>query len=195
MSRAIDSLDRIGSIGALLAAVAAPCCFPLFAALAATAGLGVLGRFERTVLYVFQAFALLGVIGLALSYRRHRRFGPVAVGVVSASALAYSFYWSWSTALLYVGLTGIVSASIWNSFCSRPSLREEPVLQSMITCPSCGHRTEETMPTNACLFFYDCSRCNVRLKPKPGDCCVFCSYGSVACPPIQVGEECCAPTC
>lgn len=195
MSRAIDSLDRIGSIGALLAAVAAPCCFPLFAALAATAGLGVLGRFELTVLYLFQAFALLTVIGLALSYRRHRHFGPIVVGVLSASALAYSFYWSWSTPLLYVGLAGIVSASIWNWFCSRPSPTEEPVLQSVITCPSCGHRTEETMPTNACLFFYDCSRCNTRLKPKSGDCCVFCSYGSVACPPIQVGEECCAPTC
>jgi hypothetical protein len=25
----------------------------------------------------------------------------------------------------------------------------------------------------------------VRLRPKAGDCCVFCSYGSVPCPPIQ----------
>jgi hypothetical protein len=23
------------------------------------------------------------------------------------------------------------------------------------------------------------------LKPKSGDCCVFCSYGDVPCPPIQ----------
>jgi hypothetical protein len=42
------------------------------------------------------------------------------------------------------------------------------------------------MPTDVCLFFYDCSQCNAQLKPKPGDCCVFCSYGSVACPPIQI---------
>jgi hypothetical protein len=26
------------------------------------------------------------------------------------------------------------------------------------------------------------------LKPKPGDCCVFCSYGSVACPPVQLSD-------
>ena len=32
---------------------------------------------------------------------------------------------------------------------------------------------------------YDCKGCGQRLKPKPGDCCVFCSYGSVPCPPIQ----------
>jgi hypothetical protein len=24
-----------------------------------------------------------------------------------------------------------------------------------------------------------------QLRPKPGDCCVFCSFGSVKCPPIQ----------
>ena len=29
------------------------------------------------------------------------------------------------------------------------------------------------MPTDACQFFYDCKGCGARLKPKPGDCCVF----------------------
>ncbi|CAN5525427.1 hypothetical protein BH18VER2_BH18VER2_10950 [soil metagenome] len=192
MKRLIESVDRIGSAGALLAAVAAPCCFPLFAALAATLGLGVLGRLETTVLYFFQAFALLAVVGLALSYLRHRHVGPLAAGLLGSAALAYSFYWSWRAELLYFGLTGIVIASVWNWFCSRGNARSEPVLESVITCPSCGHRTEETMPTNACLFFYDCNRCNTRLKPKPGDCCVFCSYGSVPCPPIQIGLHCCA---
>jgi hypothetical protein len=41
------------------------------------------------------------------------------------------------------------------------------------------------MPTNACQYFYDCPVCGVLLRPKPGDCCVFCSYGDMACPPIQ----------
>ena len=68
-------------------------------------------------------------------------------------------------------------------------MASEPVLQSIITCPQCGHRAEETMPTNACLFFYDCPACGAKLKPKAGDCCVFCSYGSVPCPPIQAGHD------
>ena len=59
------------------------------------------------------------------------------------------------------------------------------IVHSEITCPQCGHRATERMPTDACLFFYDCAGCGTRLKPKPGDCCVFCSYGSVPCPPIQ----------
>lgn len=56
---------------------------------------------------------------------------------------------------------------------------------SVITCPECGHRKTETMPTDACQYFYDCAACGEVLKPLPGDCCVFCSYGSVPCPPIQ----------
>jgi len=58
-------------------------------------------------------------------------------------------------------------------------------LESTLTCPKCGHQAVETMPTDACQFFYDCKDCGERLKPVPGDCCVFCSYGSVPCPPIQ----------
>ncbi|HKP04282.1 MAG TPA: GDCCVxC domain-containing (seleno)protein [Chthoniobacterales bacterium] len=66
------------------------------------------------------------------------------------------------------------------------------VLRSVITCPHCGHRAEEEMPTNACLFFYDCLACHARLKPKAGDCCVFCSYGSVLCPPAGMSQVGCS---
>jgi len=49
------------------------------------------------------------------------------------------------------------------------------------------------MPTDACQYFYECTTCKMLLKPKHGDCCVFCSYGSVPCPPIQEGkgDDCC----
>jgi hypothetical protein len=70
-------------------------------------------------------------------------------------------------------------------------MAEKPlVLESTITCPSCGHRASEIMPTNFCQFFYDCKGCAAVLKPKPEDCCVFCSYGDVACPPVQ-DKSCC----
>ncbi|HEX6840727.1 MAG TPA: GDCCVxC domain-containing (seleno)protein [Stellaceae bacterium] len=59
------------------------------------------------------------------------------------------------------------------------------ILQSTITCPACGRRKDETMPTDACLVFYSCRSCGALLRPKPGDCCVFCSFGSVPCPPVQ----------
>jgi hypothetical protein len=65
-------------------------------------------------------------------------------------------------------------------------------LLSTITCPACGAQREESMPIDACQYFYECTHCNTLLKPKAGDCCVFCSYGSVACPPIQE-QRCCQP--
>ncbi len=58
-------------------------------------------------------------------------------------------------------------------------------VQSTITCPHCGHTATETMPTNACQWLYVCKGCSAQLKPLKGDCCVYCSYGDVPCPPIQ----------
>ncbi|MEJ1995658.1 MAG: GDCCVxC domain-containing (seleno)protein [Limibacillus sp.] len=49
--------------------------------------------------------------------------------------------------------------------------KPEPVLESEITCPLCGHVELETMPRDACQWFYDCKGCGALLKPKPGDCC------------------------
>ena len=69
---------------------------------------------------------------------------------------------------------------------------KEIKLESVITCPSCGHKKEEVMATNSCQYFYECENCKTILTPLQGDCCVFCSYGTVKCPPIQNGVSCCS---
>ena len=71
------------------------------------------------------------------------------------------------------------------------SSTKETILQSIITCPECGYQKEEIMPTNACQYFYECENCKKVLRPKGEDCCVFCSYGTVKCPPIQQNQSCC----
>ena len=63
-----------------------------------------------------------------------------------------------------------------------------PVMRSELTCPSCRARHAQTMPVDACIYFFECSGCGAMLRPKPGDCCVFCSYGSMPCPPIQIAR-------
>ena len=53
-------------------------------------------------------------------------------------------------------------------------------LTSVLTCPrGCGQ------------YFYKCTNCHELFKPKPGDCCVFCSFGTVKCPPMQQEGRCC----
>ena len=59
-----------------------------------------------------------------------------------------------------------------------------------ITCPSCARRSTETMPTDQCVIFYECGGCGSILKPKSGDCCVYCSYGDKWCPSVQDATEC-----
>ncbi len=59
------------------------------------------------------------------------------------------------------------------------------ILESVLTCPHCGFAKRETMPTDACQFYYDCGNCKTVLRPNPGDCCVFCSFASVKCPSMQ----------
>ena len=61
--------------------------------------------------------------------------------------------------------------------------------QSVITCPGCGFAKREMMPTDACRFFYECEGCGAMLRPKAGNCCVFCSFGSVPCPPMQAARS------
>lgn len=58
--------------------------------------------------------------------------------------------------------------------------------EAAITCPHCGHRKTETMPTDACRHFYKCEHCGRMLTPKQGECCVFCSYADRKCPPKQL---------
>jgi hypothetical protein len=72
------------------------------------------------------------------------------------------------------------------------------ILESVIACPHCRTAKSEIMPIDACRVFYVCTGCRATLRPKQGACCVFCSYGSVPCPPIQAersgqadGASCC----
>ena len=60
-----------------------------------------------------------------------------------------------------------------------------PRLRSVLQCPHCGFKAIETMPVEACVAFHPCSACGRTIRPRPGHCCVFCSWGTVPCPPEQ----------
>jgi phage terminase large subunit GpA-like protein len=62
-------------------------------------------------------------------------------------------------------------------------------LTSVVTCPGCGQEATAQMPTDACQFFWGCPACGERVRPLEGDCCVYCSYGTVLCPSKQESND------
>lgn len=105
-------LDKIGSIGAILAAASCPVCFPLLAAAGSFIGLGVLHPYEGKMLILFQFLVLMSLVGLVLSFRRHRKPLSLIVGIMSALLILIAFHIRFNEMLNYVGLFGLLSASV-----------------------------------------------------------------------------------
>lgn len=62
----------------------------------------------------------------------------------------------------------------------------------ILTCPHCDIASREEMPIDFCQYYYECKKCGALLKPVPGDCCVYCSFGDTPCPPRQAYADCCS---
>jgi hypothetical protein len=108
-------LDKIGSIGAILAAASCPVCFPILAAAGSVIGLGVLHTYEGKMLVLFQFLVLVSLVGLVLSFRRHRKPLPLIIGVPSALLVFYAFHIRFNEILNYVALAGLLAATVMNS--------------------------------------------------------------------------------
>jgi hypothetical protein len=170
----------------VIAAAACPVCFPKLALIGTLLGLGGLGAYESQLFIAAQALVVIALAGHALSFRAHRNRWLLGAAIVSAAAVFAGLYWTGSEAMAYAGFAGLVGASmpqLWARLARRPKL------SSLITCPACGARKKERMPTDYCQIMYACTGCGLMLRPKRGDCCVFCSYGSVKCPPLQLQGE------
>lgn len=64
--------------------------------------------------------------------------------------------------------------------------------EAVIACPFCGFKKNETMPAAYSEKEYTCAKCAKVLTPKEGECCVFCSYSNMICPPQQEKRDCCS---
>jgi hypothetical protein len=200
MSERFSHLDKFGTIGGIFTAfaAAAPCCLPLLATVGASLGFGFLMPYQSVSEWMFQGFALLALFGVIVAFSRHRQSLPVVVMFGAVAAILVYYHVFREASLVYGGLAGLLSASVLNHHAAKQCKACEPrqtksvILESVITCPLCGTAKTEIMPTDNCLFFYECSGCHELLRPNAGHCCVFCSYGSVPCPPIQQQAGCCA---
>lgn len=197
------NIDKLGTGSLFLTAILSPCCFPLFAFAGSAIGFGNAELFGSWTIWVFQALVLVTIAGLYISYCRHRYLYPLIVSFLSGILIFYAYhfnntdYWAY---YLYAGMFGLLIATIWNYYRNKRQgicntcaiyMGKTVELQSTLICPDCGHKKSEIMPTDACVYFYECEKCKAQLKPLQGDCCVYCSYGTVKCPPVQAGENCC----
>ena len=178
-------LDKLGSAGALIAAAACPICFPKLALLGSLIGLGAFSAYEAQLFIAAQLLVVVALAGHVPAYRQHRKAWLLGSALASGAAVFAGLYVLASEWLTYAGFAGLVAASgvdLWSR------LQRRAVRASVITCPKCGARRRETMPADACQFFYECHGCGAVLRPLPGDCCVFCSYGTMKCPPVQAAS-------
>ena len=191
----IANLDRVGTIGLFLAALITPCCFPLFGFLLAAFGLGSVELLGGWTEYTFEALVLVSLIGTFISYRQHKNIFPLFIALISGSLIFYSYNLNFDSKTIYAGMFGLMISAGQNYFINRKNKiacatctiidGRNVELNSTITCPNCGHKKTETMPTDACQFFYQCEICKITLRPKQDNCCVYCSYGTIKCPSKQ----------
>lgn len=198
-----NNIDKLGTIGMFFTAIFSPCCFPLFAFVGSALGLGSFELFGGWTMWIFQGMVLISIIGLYISYKKHSCLYPLMIAIPSGLTIFYSYYFcnnDYQIYFLYTGMLGLFIATIVNYYqnklhsnCQTCTIYngKSVELKSTITCPNCGYKKDEIMPTNACEFFYECENCKTRLRPLEGDCCVYCSYGTVKCPPIQADSGCC----
>jgi mercuric ion transport protein len=184
-TRTRDTGALLLAAGGLAAAFgAASCCaLPL---LLGSLGLGTAWLVTVAWFAAPHRLALLAIAiiclgsGCAVLLRRRRRMAACAPSAACGSPIATALV----TCVLSLGAVLVVLGFMF-------AWVMQVILKSTITCPHCGTGKAEIMPTDACQFFYECTGCGALLRLKPGDCCVFCSYGSVPCPPVQQQQRCC----
>jgi hypothetical protein len=64
----------------------------------------------------------------------------------------------------------------------------EIIITTVICCPVCKFKSELRMIPNESKVFHFCEECGAKLKPRPGDCCVYKSFGTVPCVSVQEGK-------
>ena len=111
--RTVAMLPGIGI--SLLPKVVCPFCWPAYAGLLSSLGLGFL--MSSTYLFPLTAVFLgIAVFALAFRARGRRGYGPVLVGLLGAAFVLYGKFSSNSNAIMYSGISVLVTASIWNTW-------------------------------------------------------------------------------
>ncbi|MCP9884131.1 tRNA-dependent cyclodipeptide synthase [Synechococcus sp. ATX 2A4] len=62
-----------------------------------------------------------------------------------------------------------------------------------LICPQCGIQISKSIGLSACIVRHTCPRCSFVIRPRPGEGCIFSSYGSVGYPLNTFNPTRCLP--
>lgn len=102
-----------GVVAAILPAAACPACVPAYASALSSLGVNFLG-------FGTGQFALVGILlsvalgMLAYDCKRHRRIGPLIIGLLGCACVVTSRIYFDQPLVSYAGSTAFLSAAIWN---------------------------------------------------------------------------------
>jgi len=105
-------LKKVGLAGSVFALL---CCLgfgPLIALLSAM-GAGFLVN-DAILAPLLVVFLVIGGIGLGVTYRRHRRKGPLLAHVSGAAAVFVFTFVLFAAPLVWLGIAGLFIASFWD---------------------------------------------------------------------------------
>jgi mercuric ion transport protein len=104
--------DKIGPLGTLFTAL---CCIgtPALLAFLSSMGLGFIIN-DAILLPLLVLFLAVSIMGLYYSYKGHGYRRPLILGGASSLFILIFVYGWFLKPLVYLGLAGLIAASVWN---------------------------------------------------------------------------------
>lgn len=110
-------LDKIGPFGTIFTAL---CCIGTPGLLAFLSAIGAGFLVRGAILLPFLAiFLALSIMGLYSSYKGHTKKWPLILSCISSFFILFFAYGWFIKPMVYVGLAGLVGASVGNIFSGR----------------------------------------------------------------------------
>ena len=107
-------LDKIGPLGTIFAAL---CCIGTSSLLAFLSAVGVGLLINDAILLPLLIILLaMSIMGLYSSFKHHANRWPLILGGLSSIFIFFFIYGWLLRPLVYVGLLGLIGASVWNIF-------------------------------------------------------------------------------
>ncbi len=102
-----------GSVTGSLFSAFCPACVPVIGTFLTAIGLGALVNF-RLLSVITILFLLIGITGLLLNFRYHKRWHFLVIGILASGAVYAGRYLTESTLMIYIGAVILVGNAIFD---------------------------------------------------------------------------------